>query len=52
MHIEDHPRDAVFVRWGRFQIGAFGKFAIFTVLVLAVLVFLARLVLRERRLRE
>jgi hypothetical protein len=44
MHIEDHPRDAVFVRWGRFQIGAFGKFAIFTVLVLAVLVFLARLV--------
>ena len=42
MEIEGNPRDAIFVKWGRFQIGAFGKLAILTVLLLATMIFLAR----------
>jgi hypothetical protein len=43
MPIEDHPRDAIFIKWGRFQIGVFGKLAIVAVLLLVMMSFLVRL---------
>jgi hypothetical protein len=42
METEDHPRDAIFIKWGRFQIGAFGRLAILTILLLVILIFLGR----------
>lgn len=34
--IPDHPPEAIFIRWGNFQIGAFGKLGVGAVLLLAL----------------
>jgi hypothetical protein len=43
MRIEPTPPDGIFIKWGEFQIGAFGKLAIVTVLLVTVMFFVARL---------
>jgi hypothetical protein len=37
------PAHGIFIKWGRFQAGAFGRPAVLTVLVIAVAGFLGRL---------
>jgi hypothetical protein len=37
------PSHGLFIKWGRFQIGAFGRPAVLTVLVAVVAAFLSRL---------
>jgi hypothetical protein len=36
-------RHGLFIKWGRFQVGAFGRPAVLTVLVIVVAVFIGRL---------
>jgi hypothetical protein len=43
VQIEEAPRDAIFIKCGRFQIGAFGRLAISSLLVVAIMIFAGRL---------
>lgn len=36
------PRDAIFIKWGRFQAGAFGRLAIAAVIVILALAVAGR----------
>ena len=42
MSDDNFSRDSIFISWGRFRAGAVGRFAVFTLAVIIVVIVVAR----------
>jgi len=42
MSYDPFPKDAIFVKWGRFQAGVFGRLAIVSVIMILALIVIGR----------